>query len=393
MEILLRSALILGIIVVVGTALFAGARLGELMERMAGAGFADDPEEAARAVDPPPVTGRDADDQHLTIGSVMGSTDVEARIAKPEPTHVENATSPPRVDGEIADSPAASSDSAAGGLDGREEFDLPLVPSPSGLPAAVVRPVDPSRVTGRGADTQHLTIGSVMGSTDVEARIVKPEPTHVENATSPPRVDGEIADSPAASSDSAAGGLDGREEFDLSLVPSPSGLPAAVVRAVASWDIAYARGHQAQLEGDVAAATQRYRQAAKLNPEHPAIHYDLGYVLQIQGDTDAAMEEYQKAIELNPDHPHAYYNLGFLLQKKGDEQSAVANYEKAASINPDNPYIHYNLGLIQEHRKDLASAEALYRKVIALAGDRRPGIDAQIRLAALRRVPCVSESH
>ena len=58
MEILLRSALILGIIVVVGTALFAGARLGELMERMAGAGFADDPEEAARAVDPPRVTGR-----------------------------------------------------------------------------------------------------------------------------------------------------------------------------------------------------------------------------------------------------------------------------------------------------------------------------------------------
>ena len=99
------------------------------------------------------------------------------------------------------------------------------------------------------------------------------------------------------------------------------------------------------------------------------------------------MEEYQKAIELNPNHPHAYYNLGFLLQKKGDEQSAVANYEKAASINPNNPYIHYNLGLIQEHRKDLASAEALYRKVIALAGDRRPGIDAQSRLAALRRVP------
>ena len=196
MEILLRSALILGIIVVVGTALFAGARLGELMERMAGAGFADDPEEAARAVDPPRVTGRDADDQHLTIGSVMGSTDVEARIAKPEPTHVENATSPPRVDGEIANSPAASSDSAAEGLDGREEFDLSLVPSPSGLPAAVVRPVDPSRVAGRGADTQHLTIGSVMGSTEVEARIAKPEPTHVENATSPPRVDGEIAELP-----------------------------------------------------------------------------------------------------------------------------------------------------------------------------------------------------
>jgi predicted TPR repeat methyltransferase len=302
MKILLRSALILGIIVVVGTALFAGPRLGELMERLGGPGFADDPEEAARAVDPPGVTGP-------------------------------------------------------------------------------------------GADTQHPTIGSVMSSTDVEARIAKPEPTHVENATSPPKVAGEIADSPTASSDSAAGGLDGREELEPLLVPSPSGLPAAVVRPVASWDIAYAQGHQAQLEGDLAAATERYRQAAKLNPEHPAIHYDLGYVLQIQGDADAAMEEYQKAIELNPDHPHAYYNLGFLLQKEGDEQSAVANYEKAASINPDNPYIHYNLGLIQEHRKDLASAETLYRKVIALAGDRRPGIDAQSRLAAFRRVPCVSESH
>jgi hypothetical protein len=150
MGILLRSALILGTIVVVGilgtivvvgTALFAGPRLGELMERLAGAGFADDPEEAARTVDPPRVTGPGVDTQRPTIGSVMSSTDVEARSAKLAPTHVENATSPPRVDGEIADSPTASSDSAAGGLDGREEFEPSLVPSPSGLPAAVVRPV------------------------------------------------------------------------------------------------------------------------------------------------------------------------------------------------------------------------------------------------------------
>ena len=129
MEILLRSALILRIIVVVGTALFAGARLGELMERLAGAGFADDREEAARAVDPPRVTGPGADIQHLTIGSVMGSTDVEARIAKPEPTHVENATSPPRVDGEIETLPQHRATRPKEGLDGREEFDLSLVPA------------------------------------------------------------------------------------------------------------------------------------------------------------------------------------------------------------------------------------------------------------------------
>ena len=93
MEILLRSALILGIIVVVGTALFAGARLGELMERMAGAGFADDPQDG-KSRRSARVNGLGAETQHLTVGSVMGSTDVEARM--PNRSQLTSRTQPLR---------------------------------------------------------------------------------------------------------------------------------------------------------------------------------------------------------------------------------------------------------------------------------------------------------
>ncbi len=91
-----------------------------------------------------------------------------------------------------------------------------------------------------------------------------------------------------------------------------------------SWAVLYARGHRAQSEGDLVAATHWYREAARLNPRHPAILYDLGYILQVQDDLDEAINHYRQVLVLNPNHAYARYDLGFLLQKKGDNEGAVS---------------------------------------------------------------------
>ena len=160
-------------------------------------------------------------------------------------------------------------------------------------------------------------------------------------------------------------------------------LPAAVGANAAPWDVLYARGHQFQLEGNLVAAAEAYRQAIQLNPQHAAALYDLGYVLQLQGETDAAIEYYQRAIAHQPRHAFAHYNLGTLLQAKGDARAAIAHYEVAAAVQPEDPYIYYDWARSLEAIGDPAGAAALYRKAISLDPNHRPGLDARKRLAAL----------
>jgi tetratricopeptide (TPR) repeat protein len=159
--------------------------------------------------------------------------------------------------------------------------------------------------------------------------------------------------------------------------------PATAGNDATPWDVLYARAHKLQSEGDLVAATAAYRQAARLDPQQAAVLYDLGYVLQLQGKDDAAIEYYRRAIAQQPKHAFAHYNLGTLLQKKGDFKAAIAHYKIAAAFEAGDPYIYYDWARSLEAIGDTMSAATMYRKVIALEPDRRPGLDARQRLAAL----------
>jgi Flp pilus assembly protein TadD len=182
----------------------------------------------------------------------------------------------------------------------------------------------------------------------------------------------------AASTDWETGLTRDREDSASTGARTAGGPPSAL-----SWAALYARGHQAQSEGDFVAAINWYRQAASLNPDHPAILYDLGYMLQVRGDIDGAIDKYRRVIKLDPNHAYAQYDLGFLLQKKGNNKEAMAQYEKAARLSPANPYVYFDWARILESENDLARAKTLYQKAAELSPRRRPGTDARRRLAAL----------
>jgi Flp pilus assembly protein TadD len=209
-------------------------------------------------------------------------------------------------------------------------------------------------------------------------------PSHTSHDTQIAR---RLANADTGAQDDNAAVVDGSK--DASQAQSASGSATSTKPETAepasepSWAALYARGHRAQSEGDLVAATHWYQQAAALNPDHPAILYDLGYMLQVQGDIDGAIDKYRKVIELDPNHAYAQYDLGFLLQKKGNKKDAVTQYRKAAKLNPENPYIYFDWARILESDNDLAGAKALYEKAVELAPQRRPGTDARRRLAAL----------
>jgi tetratricopeptide (TPR) repeat protein len=185
---------------------------------------------------------------------------------------------------------------------------------------------------------------------------------------------------PEASSEAIARGSADPGRSGATVAP-----PATVQAAVADWQSLYAAAHRFQLAGNLVAAADAYQRAVGLNPEHPAIHYDLGYVLQMQGRPEVAVDHYRRAIELQPDHGYAHYNLGYLLQSLGDGVAALEHYEVAAARVPGNAFIYYDWAWSLELSGDRAGAAALYRKAIALDPQHQPGIDARRRLAALGR--------
>ena len=184
---------------------------------------------------------------------------------------------------------------------------------------------------------------------------------------------------PRAGNDAPAEGTPERERSGSAVAQRPVAARADATQ----WDALYARGHQFQLQGNLVAAADAYRQAIQLNPEHAAALYDLGYVLQLEGDSEAAIDCYRRAIAHQPRNAFAHYNLGTLLQEKGDARAAIGQYEEAAAIQPGNPYIYYDWARSLEAVGDPAGAATLYRKAIALGPNHRPGLDARRRLAAL----------
>ena len=162
-----------------------------------------------------------------------------------------------------ADAPAASRNSDDGRIPGRSVY------SDTGVAA--------SSAPGEGEGAAGLTFPSsgldgtagLDGSRDASpaqsasrsAGFVKPEPA--EPATDPA----------------------GEEEGSVPASASGTGQP----RSELSWAALYARGHRAQLKGDLVTAIRWYQEAARLNPEHPAILYDLGFLLQTQGDVKDAV--------------------------------------------------------------------------------------------------------
>lgn len=149
------------------------------------------------------------------------------------------------------------------------------------------------------------------------------------------------------------------------------------------WQHLYRLGHEFQGKGDLEAAAEMFRLAARLNPAHGALLYDWGYLLQTQGKDEAAIEKYREAVKLDPTHPYAHYNLGYLLQRQGNDAAALAAYREAARSHPDNPFLQYNWGMVLERLGKDQEAARRYRRAIEVAPEAQPAKDAQQRLAAL----------
>jgi cytochrome c-type biogenesis protein CcmH/NrfG len=120
--------------------------------------------------------------------------------------------------------------------------------------------------------------------------------------------------------------------------------------------------HQAMAQslsrhGDDDAAAANYREAIKLNPKLPGIHYELGSLLynsvneKLQAQASA---EFEAALAANPNDEKAQLMLGEDAARHGDTKKAFDAESRAVALQPDDPDACTELAkvLISMHEPD-----------------------------------------
>lgn len=103
-------------------------------------------------------------------------------------------------------------------------------------------------------------------------------------------------------------------------------------------------------------ASSKYLEAARLNENDFAAHYNLGNALYKRKMYDEAKAEYEKAEKLAttlPDKSAALYNLGNTHMQQGDSGKAAELYKQALKQDPYNESVrkNYEIAMLKEKEK------------------------------------------
>ena len=98
-------------------------------------------------------------------------------------------------------------------------------------------------------------------------------------------------------------------------------------------------------EGKVTEALDSYRQALRLEPTSPVVHYNMGSLLGLQGELQLANDHLRSALRNNPGYVEARNNLGNVLIMQGDYIGAAGQFHAALRENPAFKKLHFNLAV------------------------------------------------
>jgi tetratricopeptide (TPR) repeat protein len=116
-------------------------------------------------------------------------------------------------------------------------------------------------------------------------------------------------------------------------------------------------------------ALVEFREAARLDKDDAAPHFNMGKVRYLKGQLDEAITEYREAIRLKKDDALPHYGLGIALDDKGRLEEAIAAYREAIRLKKDFAEAHHNLGIALRKTGQVDEAIAECREAIRLKKD------------------------
>jgi tetratricopeptide (TPR) repeat protein len=123
-------------------------------------------------------------------------------------------------------------------------------------------------------------------------------------------------------------------------------------------------------------AAARLEKIKHLDPENPAIFYNLGVVYSFLRKEDQAIANFERAIQLQPHYWAAWYNIGQLcLLEKEDFSRALHCFDRALAIVPDYVSAYHQKGVAYELLGDTAKAVEWWEKTLMLDPDNKQAME------------------
>jgi tetratricopeptide (TPR) repeat protein len=126
--------------------------------------------------------------------------------------------------------------------------------------------------------------------------------------------------------------------------------------------------HEMARQGDTEAAIRNYREALKLAPQLPGLHFELAEALHAASSSTEKQEaegEYKAALAVNPFDEESERRLGEIAAERGNQKEANAYYSRAIQLQPNDAEANIDLAkLISISQPE--KAEALLQRALQL---------------------------
>ena len=138
----------------------------------------------------------------------------------------------------------------------------------------------------------------------------------------------------------------------------------AATQAARTFDLLGLKGDDFLRKGDARSAAQAYREAIKVNPNDPGMHYNVSLALAQLGDKQGEKQELERAIQLGPNVAEPYNQLGTLYMEEGRSDEAEKEFKSAIALNPTFAEAKNNLGTLYGRMGNNRSAIELFREAV-----------------------------
>ena len=98
--------------------------------------------------------------------------------------------------------------------------------------------------------------------------------------------------------------------------------------------------HEAARYGNTEQAIVQFRDAIKIDPHTPGLHYELAEALSnstVPSDREQVETEYRAALAANPFDEKSECRLGDIAAHQSDLKSALSHYSRAVELQPNDP--------------------------------------------------------
>ncbi len=149
--------------------------------------------------------------------------------------------------------------------------------------------------------------------------------------------------------------------------------------------VPYNAGLELVARGSFLDATEKFRNAARLDPDFAEAEYNLGVTFQKLNAHDKAIDAFKRAIRLRSRKPDYFYALGESYFFAGRFGKAATAFEKVLQIDPNHLKAQYSLAAALEKDGKISRALVAWRRYLELDSDSDWASRARARLTELEQ--------